>query len=276
MKDELNQLIQFVPLMKSLFVGDVGISITDREKFLFYAPGHKLDLKIPIGAALKEEMIARQAIVQRVRKIQRMDASLWGVPFVGVAVPVFDKHDEVIGAITLQETIEQQDAVRDTAKALTESIQILASTTEEISAQSQEIATVCRNIALLTDGSLARVKETDQIVGLIRDVSSQTNLLGLNAAIEAARVGEQGRGFGVVADEIRKLASSSADSVKKVSLVIKSIQTDSEDIGQHITQMDAYISDVASAITQVATEVQKLVLKAEVLDRMADELLHGN
>ncbi|WFD10896.1 methyl-accepting chemotaxis protein [Tepidibacter hydrothermalis] len=74
------------------------------------------------------------------------------------------------------------------------------------------------------NSSLAKVKETDQIISFVKQVAKQTNLLGLNAAIEAARVGESGRGFSIVAEEIRKLAILSNESVSEIAYVLKDVQ----------------------------------------------------
>jgi len=113
-------------------------------------------------------------------------------------------------------------------------------------------------------------------LSLIRTVASQTNLLGLNAAIEAARVGDAGRGFGVVAEEIRKLATTTTDSVKKIDEIVKAVQKDSNHTYQQLTQINAVIAQIAEAITNVAGAVDQAGGMAQRLNSMADSLTQDN
>lgn len=87
--------------------------------------------------------------------------------------------------------------------------------------------------------------KVSSIVSTIEDIAAQTNLLALNAAIEAARAGEAGRGFAVVADEVRALASRTSASTKEISSMVEGIQIDSEDATKSINQSVEQMQDVA-------------------------------
>ncbi len=99
-----------------------------------------------------------------------------------------------------------------------------------------------------------------QVLGVINDIADQTNLLALNAAIEAARAGEAGRGFAVVADEVRKLAEKTVVATHEVEQAIASLQTGTN---KNITTVD-----------QTVTSIQSIVEKAEVAGQSLDKIVN--
>ena len=129
---------------------------------------------------------------------------------------------------------------------------------QEASSSLEHIATALNSTATVINTLGQRSQEIGGIVGVITSIAEQTNLLALNAAIEAARAGEQGRGFAVVADEVRNLASRTRQATDEISGMIQSIQ---QETGNAISTMEhgnalmqeglSRNADVASALARI-------------------------
>ncbi len=156
------------------------------------------------------------------------------------------------------EVVQVLENVRDVAgdnmaasERATESIQVLSSSMSNIQSANESAAAQVSELHSLS-------QSIRQIVSVIDDIASQTNLLALNAAIEAARAGEHGRGFAVVADEVRKLAERSLAETKS--------------IGELINKVASSIDQTVTSITQSTQEIQKGSSVAEDANTVLSEI----
>jgi methyl-accepting chemotaxis protein len=157
------------------------------------------------------------------------------------------------------------ELISKVAGEISRSVEQTVAAIENIYAGSEELTAANRAVIGAVTATEAKIQDTSQLLDFILDVAEMTGLLGLNAAIIAAQAGRHGRGFSVVAEEIRKLGKNSSASVDKITVILEQIQSGIADV-RAISEKTAATSEqqfkatqqIARDIANIKTSVDKL------------------
>jgi methyl-accepting chemotaxis protein len=121
----------------------------------------------------------------------------------------------------------------------------------------------------------AKTRYVHQITEIITSVANRTNLLSLNASIEAARAGEAGRGFSVVADEIRKLSESAGESAEEISKLIHEIQSETGQVADEMREASHVIGEGREDVNTIAVSLEQISMAVSEAAARSEEIFHG-
>ncbi|MCL2309918.1 MAG: methyl-accepting chemotaxis protein [Proteobacteria bacterium] len=204
----------------------------------------------------KAQKISEQLYVSSQQQSQEIQKTA------NTVLDVTQSISEVAQSATQSAQVAQQSL--EAANKGGEAVRSQIGSMSDIRTQIQETA---KRIKRLGDSSL----EIGEIVGLISDITEQTNVLALNAAIQAAAAGEAGRGFAVVAEEVQRLAERSGEATKQIEAIVKTIQADTQDA---VSAMERSTSGVVEG-TRLSEEAGRALAEIERVSNTLAQLIQG-
>ncbi|MET3939306.1 uncharacterized protein YdbL (DUF1318 family) [Paenibacillus sp. PvP094] len=270
----VDALLKVMPYISLILREPAGLTVYDHEKVLYAVPTERFNLGFQKGEPLLDDYKNFTALTNgREPSLTKLPAEVYGIELDILNIPIFDDNNEVVAIFCIsydQSNQNQLEAIIQENQTinsnLVEMVQHVAAHAEELQATSEQIL---ENTRLAVQNSA----QINKVAGFIREVSEQTNLLGLNAAIEAARVGEAGAGFGVVASEVRKLSVDAKQATTDIDASLKDVQQVIKQMEVEVSQIAASSQEQATLVSSFTDVIEKLNETGNRMKMLADQLI---
>lgn len=265
----LNSVYNYVQYIDIFFDNDIEIMITDLNKVLYYQSSKEIDGKIVKGSEAGK--FVKDAMANGEIEVKIIPEDFLGVAFKSYMIPIKDGN-KVVGSIAIGKSLSKKTSVTNITTELISALSNIEKSIHQISKGVQTLTNMNNDILEETNIANSMTKDTDGILEFIKSISYQTKLLGLNASIEAARAGDYGNGFNVVAKEIIKLSKSSGGSIVEIDTVIKDISNAIEKINYKVVNAEDISNKQSDALQEMISSIEKLNSTASLLGELADKL----
>lgn len=260
----------FAPLVSNMIPGGSMLYMTDLTKIAYKSASATFDMpSISVGRLLKPTDIASKAIKMRQQVVELIPKEAYGEPILISNYPLYDDSNNVVATLGIAMPKTTSETLKDMSSEISESLNQLSQVITGIANSSVKINEneVDLNDSILN--TIQSIQEINSLVDVIKSIANQTHMLGLNASIEAARAGDNGRGFSVVAAEIRKLADSTKESLPKINELTRTIDSKLTKIKQASSESIDETQEQSSALEEVSASIEQLTASTSRLSTIA-------
>ncbi|MEF2966592.1 methyl-accepting chemotaxis protein [Paenibacillus sp. M1] len=269
---DTNRKVTFV---NEVFANTMGYSVEEIQKMQHRDFCFDSFANSPAYEQFWRALLSGQCFQDKVERKNARGETVW---LEATYIPIYDEQEsEVIGVSKIATDItERQFSLTTVVKELETTSKGLNQRAEEGISRSRELLLSVDRIAEVSEENTLTLKDLQEqaksiqgIVQTVRDIASQTNLLALNAAIEAAHAGPYGRGFEVVAAEVRKLSNEVSESITKVQGIINGITKEISEISNGVSRSQSSIVESQQQIRVTMDDFDSIVDFAQRLDEQA-------
>ena len=268
MNETLAKYIEIVPVIKDALGMDIMMSVTDGDEFLAYWRGDKMGADIKVGDKLNHDDPMWTSFTTGKKLEMVCPADVYGFEFRAITIAIRDKN-EIVGTMGIAISMENETFTKEASGKLLESIAAVQEDMNSINNDNDIIKETAAQLREITEQIRKNIEEVQNFAIGIQKISNNTNMLSLNASIEAARSGEMGRGFAVVAEEMRKLANDTKDSSGKILDILDRFNADIENMNKHLAEQESSQEEGADLSKMLFEEVEKIEqLTQQVIERV--------
>lgn len=245
-----------LPYLKNVVRDDMVFALSDRDNYIAYEQGKKFDTKVKQGDSVID--LVRRCMNNDTTYLENVKKEVFGKEAKVMTTPITNRSGKVIGSLSSAIDLGHSSELVKNMDELSESTAQVSESINQMSESAMELADEGQKAIKLAQDTIEKAKQTNEALELVKNIAAKTNLLGLNAAIESARAGEHGKGFSVVAGEVRKLANQSSESVTTIRKIIEGMNDSVNLISKSIEQTGAISEEQAATTQQISANIQNI------------------
>ena len=266
MHPKLQMIIETMEDFQKTYPEDVALILASDKEVVHYLAGKTIDLKLKAGRRVDT---MKGSITDRVLKSgklirEEMGAEHFGVAYIATGHPVYD-NKKLIGVLSAALSIAKVDTLRNGALDLGSAVQQMSATTEEMLRASDDITLRLQELSEQSEAVKGDIENIHAVLALVKGIAKQSNILGLNASIEAARSGEHGKGFSVVAKEIRNMADNSNARVLEIEKQLEVIKRAVDKMNESTNTIVAFTEEHNSSMQELSVTYERIGKTSEAL-----------
>lgn len=267
MNEKLRFFVDNLEVIKKLYGRDVILSVLDTDKVV---QGYLLPQGMPpqaeVGSVFQDPSgILDEVLARGVARHNYLPKEVLGFPVEGNLIPVKD-DGKVVGCVICSVSVEGKEKVREIAGEFQGSIQQIDKSVQEVVNGVENLFEMLTDMNQMTSDVEQDANRASEVVNEISSNASHSNILALNASIEAARSGEAGRGFAVVATEMGKLAKDSSNSATEIKATLAAVMSHLEAITNSIKEANDVAKSYMESIRTIQAELEKTISVANELE----------
>lgn len=264
---QLENYIEMLPVMRQLFPQDVFLTVLDAKGVIvgYSIPeGEKPIMRI--GEVLRDSTGALSEVLRTGKpKHNCLPEEVMGEAFEGELVPLME-DGRVVGCLTCTYSVRMKQEMATITTKFQESVGSIQDSLNKLMGGIENLCTLLSDMGQLTNSVESDVHNAVNVVNIINANASRSNILALNASIEAARSGEYGRGFSVVATEMGKLAKDSGSSASEIKDTLTTIMNHLTSIISSIKDASGFADDYRGSIGAIQGILEDTVVLASELE----------
>ncbi|HBW35146.1 methyl-accepting chemotaxis protein [Desulfosporosinus sp. BICA1-9] len=270
---KIEHVISVASHLQEWYDQDISVFVANQENVLAAYNNPRLDLRVQTGDPTEKykNTISYEVLQSGERTLAHVPKgkSQFSISYVVISSPIQD-DGKLVGVITIAISAEKYNALLEIGEEILSSVEEIYASAENLSAQSQELFATAKTMDDETLHVKSDIIHVSDITTAIKKISQQSNILGINAAIESARAGESGRGFRVVAEEIRKLAEHTKNSAITIEQDVLEVQSSVNRLVESVSQLAVVSESQAQGVTELTQALNQISRMAERLVKLGN------